>query len=341
MELAAGKVAVVTGAGSGIGLALAERFASAGLRVVLADVQEDALATASKQLSARGGEVHTVLTDVSKQPAVEELARVTLERFGAVDVVCNNAGVAARSDPWFGPLAAWEWVMGVNFWGVVHGCRAFLPHLVGGGHIVNTASMAGLIPGFGPSYDASKHAVVAISEDLLHTVQMAGLPIGVSVLCPGWVRTKIIDADRNWPSDLGSKPPDDPLRDVIEHHYRRAIDEGAQPALIADAVADAIARRSVLGHPAAGLPRAGRQEVVDDRRGCRSDAVRARPGHAAAGADRRRSARRARTRRACGAPRNGLTTRSGRGNIEGDRPPWPAVRTSVIETDRRGGTETQ
>ena len=99
--------------------------------------------------------------------------------------------------------------MGVNFWGVVHGCRAFLPHLIGGGHIVNTASIAGLAPGFGPSYDASKHAVVAISEDLYHAMQVAGLPVGVSVLCPGWVRTQIVDADRNWPSELGPRPDDE------------------------------------------------------------------------------------------------------------------------------------
>ena len=240
MELTRGQVAVVTGAGSGIGLALADRFAAAGLHVVLADVQEDALAAAAEQVGAHGVDVLTLPTDVSKEAAVADLAARTLDRFGAVHVLCNNAGVAARSDPWFGPLAAWEWVMGVNFWGVVHGCRAFLPHLVGGGHIVNTASIAGLMPGFGPSYDASKHAVVAISEDLYHSMQMTALPVGISVLCPGWVRTKIIDADRNWPAELGAKPADDPTRDALEHHYRRAIDEGAQPAMVADAVADAV-----------------------------------------------------------------------------------------------------
>ena len=151
--------------------------------------------------------MHTVRCDVSKEEQVAALVEATLERFGGVHVVCNNAGVAAQADPWFGPLSAWEWVMGVNFWGVVHGCRAFLPHLIGGGHIVNTASIAGLYPGFSPAYDASKHAVVAISEGLYNVVTMAGLPIGVSVLCPGWVRTQIMDADRNWPAELGEKPP--------------------------------------------------------------------------------------------------------------------------------------
>ncbi|CAN5761685.1 N/A [soil metagenome] len=241
MELKSGQVAVVTGAGSGIGLALADRFASAGLHLVLADVQEDALAAAAEQVDAAGdGEVLTLTVDVSQQDAVADLAARTIDHFGAVHLVCNNAGVAARADPWFGPLTSWEWVIGVNFWGVVHGCRAFLPHLIGGGHIVNTASMAGLMPGFGPSYDASKHAVVAISEDLYHTVELAGLPVGVSVLCPGWVRTRILDADRNWPDHLGERPQRDPAGQAMEHHFRRAIDEGSQPALIADAVAEAV-----------------------------------------------------------------------------------------------------
>ena len=240
MELVAGNVAVVTGAGSGIGLALAERFGRAGLHVVLADVQDDAVAEAAEKVAGHGVETLVVHTDVSKEAEVQALAAATLERFGAVHVVCNNAGVAALSDPWFGPLSAWEWVIGVNFWGVVHGCRAFLPHLAGGGHIVNTASVAGLMPGFGPSYDASKHAVVALTEDLFNTVKVAGLPIGVSVLCPGWVNTKIVDADRNWPAHLGARPDDDPAYSVFVDHARRAIAEGVTPASIADAVADAV-----------------------------------------------------------------------------------------------------
>jgi len=240
MELQAGQVAVVTGGASGIGLAMAERFAAAGLDLVLADVEAGALEGAEATIAARGVEVLTVRTDVSKEAEVQALAAATLERFGAVHLVCNNAGVAAASDPWFGPISAWEWVMGVNFWGVVHGCRAFLPHLVGGGHIVNTASIAGLTPGFAPAYDASKHAVVAMTESLYSTIETAGLPIGVSILCPGWVRTRIIDADRNWPAELGSRPPDDPTRHVTEGYVRRAIEEGSTPAYVADAVADAV-----------------------------------------------------------------------------------------------------
>jgi NAD(P)-dependent dehydrogenase (short-subunit alcohol dehydrogenase family) len=230
----------VTGGASGIGLALANRLASAGLNVVLADVQDDALAAAAEQVGACGVEVLTVRTDVSKHEEVEALAARTLERFGAVHVVCNNAGVAPRSDAWFGPLSEWEWVVGVNFWGVVHGCRAFLPHLVGGGHIVNTASMAGLMTGFAPSYDATKHAVVAISEDLFLTLRTAGLPIGVSVLCPGWVRTNIIDSDRNWPAELGERPEDSPTFAIFRRHAERAVAEGRTPASVADAVCDAI-----------------------------------------------------------------------------------------------------
>jgi NAD(P)-dependent dehydrogenase (short-subunit alcohol dehydrogenase family) len=241
MELIKGQVALVTGGASGIGLAMAERFAKAGLNLVIGDVQEDALAAAAAQLTAHGVDVLAVRLDVSKESEVNGLAEQTIEHFGAVHLVCNNAGVAARSDPWFGPISSWEWVMGVNFWGVVYGCRAFLPHLAaGGGHIVNTASIAGLFPGFAPSYDASKHAVVAVSEQLYNTVKGAGLPIGVSVLCPGWVRTNILAADRNWPADRGEKPPEDPVGAITNRHIERALAEGRTPASVADAVADAV-----------------------------------------------------------------------------------------------------
>lgn len=240
MDLERGQVAVVTGAASGIGLALADRFGRAGLNVVLADVEDDALAQAAEQVAGRGVETLSVRTDVSQEAEVQALVAATLERFGGVHVVCNNAGVGGRGDPWFGPISSWEWVMGVNFWGVVYGCRAFLPHLITGGHIVNTASMAGLTPGAGPAYDASKHAVVAITEDLYNMVVTAELPVGVSVLCPGWVRTRIIESERNWPSALGDLPPDVPAAAVTFEHMRRAVEEGSTPASIADAVADAV-----------------------------------------------------------------------------------------------------
>jgi NAD(P)-dependent dehydrogenase (short-subunit alcohol dehydrogenase family) len=243
MELGNGTVAVVTGGGSGIGFAMANAFAAAGCSVVVADVQRDALTDAERAIAdAHGVDVLAVRTDVSKVDEVDALAAATMERFGRVDVVCNNAGVASAGDPWFGGIEAWRWVMDVNFWGVVYGVRAFLPHLAasGAGHIVNTASMAGLMPGFSPAYDASKHAVVAITEGLHQTLRTTGLPIGVSCLCPGWIRTKILDSDRNWPSDLGERPALDAAGQVTRKYVGRAIDEGMQPAAVADHVVDAV-----------------------------------------------------------------------------------------------------
>jgi NAD(P)-dependent dehydrogenase (short-subunit alcohol dehydrogenase family) len=152
-----------------------------------------------------------------------------------------------------GPLSSWEWTMGVNFWGVVHGVRAFLPHVVmgGGGHIVNSASIAGLYPGLAPAYDASKHAVVAITEGLYNSMRSAGMPVGVSCLCPGWVRTGILDAERNWPAELGEPPVVDAAAEVSREYLRRAIDEGMTPAAVADLVVDAVRadRFWVFPHP--------------------------------------------------------------------------------------------
>jgi NAD(P)-dependent dehydrogenase (short-subunit alcohol dehydrogenase family) len=243
MELTAGKVAVVTGAGSGIGSALAQRFARAGLDIVLADVEPAALAAAEQEIASLGVKTLAVPTDVSDEAAVQALAAAAIDRFGAVHVVCNNAGVLSNADPWFGPITAWQWVLGVNLWGVIHGIRAFLPLLAaqGEGHIVNTASVAGLLPGFGASYDAGKHAVVAISEDLYQAMKVAGLPVGVSVLCPGWVRTGIVDAARNWPGGLGDIPEPAFTADLVDPHVRRVINEGMTPMAVADVVADAVA----------------------------------------------------------------------------------------------------
>ena len=228
MELTAGKVAVVTGAASGIGLALAERFARAGLDVVLADVEQPALQAAAQQVASLGVKTLAVPTDVSDEAAVNELAAASVDRFGAVHVVCNNAGVTSRADPWSGPVSAWRWVLGVNLWGVIHGIRAFLPLLTAQreSHIVNTASAAGLIPATTPAYDAAKHAVVAVSEDLYRAMKVAGLGVGVSVVCPGWVRAGIGLAERNWPQSLGEVPPPAAAAGVMAPHYRRAISEG-------------------------------------------------------------------------------------------------------------------
>jgi NAD(P)-dependent dehydrogenase (short-subunit alcohol dehydrogenase family) len=237
-----GQVAVVTGGGSGIGRALVQRFADAGMHLVVADVDEEALAGVASDLQDGGTEVLTHCADVSDRSQVEALAEATLERFGGVHVVCNNAGVVTKSDPWFGPISTWEWVMGVNFWGMLHGVRAFLPHLIagGGGHIVNTASIAGLLPGLGGAYDASKHAVVAMSEDLYLDMASVGLPVGVSVLCPGWVATQILEADRNWPDALGDRPDPGLQFALLGDHLARAVAEGLTPAAVADAVFSAV-----------------------------------------------------------------------------------------------------
>ena len=243
MELGPDRVAVVTGAASGIGLALANAFAEAGCAVVLADVQADPLETAAAEVSALGVDTLAVVTDVSKPDQVEALAAETVERFGAVHVVCNNAGVGGAGDAWVGPIESWEWVMGVNFWGVVHGVRAFLPRIVmsGGGHIVNTASIAGVFPGMTAApYDASKHAVVGMTESLHNSLREGALPVGVSCLCPGWVRTGIMDSDRNWPGELGALPDRDPAREIATNYVRRAVDEGMPPAAVADLVLDAV-----------------------------------------------------------------------------------------------------
>ena len=254
MQLEAGKIAVVTGAASGIGLALADRFATAGMHVVLADIDETGLETAAVQIRAHEVDTLTVRTDVSDEAAVQALAAATVERFGGAHLVCNNAGIASQGDPWFGALSSWTWTIGVNLWGVIHGIRAFLPVLAesGGGHIVNTASMAGLMPGAAAPYDATKHAVVALSEDLYLNLQMAGQPIGVSVLCPGWVRTRIADSQRSFPAELGEPAAPTPGTEIVYEILKRVIDEGMPPAIVADQVADAVVaeRFWVLPHPA-------------------------------------------------------------------------------------------
>ena len=208
MDLA-GKVAVVTGAASGIGLAIAEKCVSEQMKVVLADVEEDALELAADRLAQRGP-VLAVPTDVSVAESVDELRRQA-EAFGPVHLVCNNAGVstAGPGAAWEKPVSAWDWVLGVNLWGVIHGIRAFMPGMVerDQGHIVNTASIAGFLPfPFAAPYAASKHAVVGISTSIYHELELRGSNVHVSVLCPGWIRTNIADAERNWPERLGALP---------------------------------------------------------------------------------------------------------------------------------------
>ena len=255
MEQFAGRVAVVTGAASGIGRALANRFAAEQMRVVLADVEADALAGAEKELRDTGADVLAVRTDVSNGDDVDALAKAAVDTFGAVHIVCNNAGVGGGGPMQTLTTADWQWVLGVNLWGVIHGIRAFLPILLqqDEAHVVNTASMAGLVSGpfMGP-YNASKFAVVGLSETLFKELAVQGANVGVSVLCPGWVNTNIGDSERNRPPELrGDVEPDgsDPtgLRDM----FKQMLTTGMPPAEVADRVFDAIAAKRfyVLTHP--------------------------------------------------------------------------------------------
>lgn len=207
MELQSGQVAVITGGASGLGRALADGFAARGLHLVLADVEPGPLGEAVAQIEATGASAIGIPTDVRLAAEVDALAAATLEHFGRVDVVVNNAGVTPLPSPiWDCEENDWEWVLSVNLWGVIHGVRAFVPHLIAqnSGHIVNTASMAGLSagPGLGP-YMASKHAVVALSEGLSADLAVAGVDVRVTIVCPGQMATNIYTAERNRPTGLG------------------------------------------------------------------------------------------------------------------------------------------
>lgn len=212
MRELAGKTAFVTGGASGIGFALGQAFAEAGMKVMLADIESGALEAAVKSLHNIGSDVRGINCDVADAASVERAAKASFDAFGNIHVICNNAGVAAGGGIEDITLDSWRWVLDVNLMGVVHGIRAFLPHMRAhgeGGHIVNTASMAGMQSalGFSP-YTASKFAVVGISEGL--APQLAPFGIGVSVLCPGFVRTRIGESGRNRPEQYGPTQTLDP-----------------------------------------------------------------------------------------------------------------------------------
>ena len=248
-------MAVITGGASGIGRALARRFAAEGMKVVLADRDEAGMRALEAELAEGGSEVLPVLYDTSMEPSMQALAQATLERFGAAHVLCNNAGVGGKGDPWTGPISTWEWVVGINLYGVVHGIRAFLPIMQdqGEGHIVNTASMAGLmaLPGFAP-YNATKTAVVAISEGLFMELKGLGSPIGVSVLCPGFVKTNLM-AGQQWQDHLGAEPPatQNPIVSAVDEMLRQGVENGIAPEDVADQVVAAIRADQfwILTHP--------------------------------------------------------------------------------------------
>jgi NAD(P)-dependent dehydrogenase (short-subunit alcohol dehydrogenase family) len=250
------RVAVVTGGASGIGRAMAERFAAEGMKVVLADVEQEALRLAEAEMREKGIDVLAVQTNVSKPEEMERLAQETLDAFGGVHIVCNNAGVAgAWGRIWENTLDDWNWIMGVNLWGVIHGVRTFVPLMLDRseeGHVVNTASLAGLMPGRG-IYGVTKQAVVALSESLYNDLKVAESKIGVSVLCPGWVNTKIIDADRNRPADLSKtvSPLADVQREEMDKAVRNFIKTGLEPSAVADQVFEAIRDEKlyIITHP--------------------------------------------------------------------------------------------
>jgi NAD(P)-dependent dehydrogenase (short-subunit alcohol dehydrogenase family) len=234
------RVAVVTGAASGIGFALAERFAAEGMKIVVADIEAPALATAETALRRKAPAVLAVEVDVARPGHVERLARETYAAFGAAHVLCNNAGVAVIGAAHEHSLADWEWVINVNLWGVIHGVRAFLPRmLVGGdeGHIVNTASMAGLTTApFMSVYDVTKHGVVALSESMYKELRVTSAPIGVSVVCPGLIDTNIMRSSRNRPAELSEEGKAGPMAQAFGQALADRLAGGYPPSEVAEQV---------------------------------------------------------------------------------------------------------
>jgi NAD(P)-dependent dehydrogenase (short-subunit alcohol dehydrogenase family) len=250
-----GRVAVVTGAGSGMGQAFALRLAAEGMKVVAADIQDDALAATVASLSDGGHDVLGVRTDVADPDSVRRLADAAFERFGAVHVLCNNAGVEGYLD---GPIWAatpkdWEWTVGVNFWSVVHGVREFVPRMLAGGepgHVVNTCSMTSVVSA-GNMYAITKHAVLALTEVLAADIARRDAPIGVTALCPGIIATNLFRGSRNRPATLqegaadapaGGLPADRDTRTGLELRERMhaTLAAGTPPAQVAAQVVDAI-----------------------------------------------------------------------------------------------------
>ena len=254
-----GKVAVVTGASSGIGRALAERCAKEGMKVVLAGINAENLNKAEQVLSAKGATVLSVPTDVSKLADIEALAQKTLNTYGAVHILFNNAGVGAGSTIWENSLADWQWVMGVNLWGVIYGLRVFVPIMLAQDtecHIVNTASIVGLMPPFHPfaPYQVSKHAVVALSEHLCYSLIERKAKVKASVLCPGWVNTRALDCERDRPLELQNTPMNEsmsPESEAIIQGMRQSAQAGMSPKKVAGYVFKAIRAEQfyILTHP--------------------------------------------------------------------------------------------
>ena len=269
-----GKGAVITGGADGIGRAIAERAAKAGMKLVLADIDAARLDAAVAQFAAQGIEAIGLRTDVSKQEQVEALAALAFERFGNVHLLVNNAGVGHNRPVWETTQADWDWVMGVNLYGVINGLRAFIPTMLArgeAGHIVNTASMAGLLsqPGLA-IYNASKHAVVTVSEGLHHDLTLRQSKLRVSVLCPAWVKTRIHQSERNRPaaSDTAPAATLDPVASMVGQAIMNAVENGLPVEQVADCVFDAVAaeRFYILTHPAyKGAVKVRMEDILAER----------------------------------------------------------------------------
>ena len=248
MKSLEGKVAVVTGAASGIGLGMTEAFASRGMKVAMADVERNALEREAERLTRANFEVAPFVVDVSSSEAVDKLADAAEARFGAIHVVCNNAGVSGGGGPrpiWMQSQKDWDWVMGVNFWGVVNGVRAFVPRILAHGeegHLVNTSSILGLTTGAGSIYGVSKHAVARLTEGLYHDLKNAGANVGVTLLCPGMIATNIITSARNRPDAFAdpADTPDEARRAAIAAMDARFKADGMAPREVGEKVAQAI-----------------------------------------------------------------------------------------------------
>jgi NAD(P)-dependent dehydrogenase (short-subunit alcohol dehydrogenase family) len=266
-----GKVAAVTGAASGLGRAMALAFAKEGMHVALADVDEKHLGPVAEEVRAKGVRALSFRVDVSRAEEVDTFSENVVLNFGAVHVVCNNAGVSPLGAAWENSIDDWRWILGVNLWGVIHGVRAFAPRLIAqdGGHIVNTASVAGIIspPGSG-AYNVTKHAVVALSETLHHDLRERGSAVGVSVLCPAYVPTSIADSERNRPKDYQAS---EKSRETLarEATLRKAVASGRRSAAdVADAVVQAVKedRFYILTHPRIkGAIRARMEDILEER----------------------------------------------------------------------------